>query len=240
MRPVPEWASVYDDPKLARRGYVFRRGLELASEACLRHASRGDLWLDAGCGPGHLATRLAGAGLRVIGVDLDAASVYGARDRSREPPGRALHLLCADACAVPLAGGSVDGVVATSLAGCLPDVAAFLREAARVLKPGGWLVMTFTNRASLLLRLNAAAARAERWLTGAPGDPVRYRLYSAGQIDGLLVEAGFQRDRLCHYSYVLNLGPSLWPPPALARRLDRDARRGSRLARNGLVVATRR
>ena len=238
---MSDWASVYDDPEFSNRGYVFRRGVELAAEACQRQASTGDLWVDAGCGPGHLAARLAGGGLCVIGVDHDASSIRHARARVREScsPG-AFEAVCADVCAMPLADGNVDGVVATSLAGCLPDAARFLREAHRVLRPGGHLVLTFTNRTSLLLRLNAAIARIGQGVTGAPVDPVRYRLYSAQEMEALVGQSGFQLDRLSHYNYVLNLGSALLPPSRLARGLDRDMGRASRLARNGLVVATRR
>jgi SAM-dependent methyltransferase len=233
-----DWAATYDDPAERGRGFVFRRGLELAAAACLRAGRSGQPWLDVGCGPGHLGVRLAAAGVPVIGIDRDEAMLEHARDRRKAHGAHRFAVLRADAASLPFKDASLAGVVATSLCGCLSDASSFLGEAARVLRPGGRVVLTFTNRDSLLLRLNGVIGQAERRITGRATDPARYRLYSGSEIDALLRRHGLRPDEIRFYNYVLNVGPALLPPSAVASRLLSGGRR-SLLARNGLVVATR-
>ena len=45
------------------------------------HAPCGSVVLDVGCGPGHLAARLAGVGYRVVGTDFSAVALDQARER---------------------------------------------------------------------------------------------------------------------------------------------------------------
>ena len=233
-----DWAATYDDPAARGRGFVFRRGIDLAAGACLRVAASGQPWLDVGCGPGHLGVRLAAAGVPVVGIDRDEAMLEHARDRRNAHGAHRFAVLRADAASLPFRDASLAGVVATSLCGCLSDASGFLGEAARVLRPGGRLVLTFTNRDSLLLRLNGVIGQVERRITGRTPDPVRYRLYSGGEIDEVLRRHGLRPDEVRFYNYVLNVGPMLVPPSAVATRLLTGGRR-SILARNGLVVATR-
>jgi malonyl-CoA O-methyltransferase len=48
--------------------------------------------------------------------------------------------VCADACALPFRDGSFDLVCSSLMAGDLLDLGGWIREAARVLAPGGYLV----------------------------------------------------------------------------------------------------
>ncbi len=233
-----DWAATYDDPAERGRGFVFRRGLDLAVAACLRVAESGQPWLDVGCGPGHLGVRLAAAGVPVVGIDRDKAMLEHACHRRNAHAADRFAVLRADAASLPFRDASLAGLVATSLCGCLSDASSFLGEAARVLRPGGRLVLTFTNRDSLLLRLNVVLGQVERRITGRALDPARYRLYSGAEMNALLRRHGLRPDEIRFYNYVLNVGPALVPPSAVAARLSTGARR-SLLARNGLVVATR-
>jgi SAM-dependent methyltransferase len=88
---------------------------------------------DVGCSTGYLLEELrdAYADAELIGVDLLAA---GLRKAHRAvPEARLLH---ADACALPLADESVDGLVSANLLEHIPDDVLALREMRRVLKPG--------------------------------------------------------------------------------------------------------
>jgi 2-polyprenyl-3-methyl-5-hydroxy-6-metoxy-1,4-benzoquinol methylase len=234
---------MYEGSPAPSQGHPFRQSLELGLEACLDNSQAGQTWLDVGCGPGHLAARLADRGLRVVALDADRSMIELAQRRLRRGGSSGMvTLVQGDVGALPLATSSIDGAVATSLVGCLSDLSAFIRELRRVLRPGGSLVMTATNRSSVLLRINAALGRIGRHLTGTPADTFRYRLYTPCEIVDALRAADLRPEALRLYNYVVSVGPALLPPAALAVRLRRDLPPDGRtawMARNFLVVARR-
>ena len=94
--------------------------------------------LELGCGSGRDTGTLAGAGLRVVGLELNAAAVASARERV---PSAQFH--CQDIRApFPLPDGT-SGVVLASL--CLhyfdwPETTALAERIRRQLRPGGVLL----------------------------------------------------------------------------------------------------
>lgn len=96
--------------------------------------------LDAGGGYGRLAAPLA----RRHEVTLcDISPEMLAEARRRCPPG--VRLVEADARSLPFADGEFDAVLALDLVPHLQDVAAGVRELARVVHPGGRLIFDTTN-----------------------------------------------------------------------------------------------
>jgi SAM-dependent methyltransferase len=94
----------------------------------------GRLTLDLGCGEGRGGVALRERGHRVIGVDAAPTMVRLARETGAYEE---LHL--ADAAALSLDDGAVDLVVAYMALHDIDDLSGALREAARVLEPGGRL-----------------------------------------------------------------------------------------------------
>lgn len=76
----------------------------------------------------------------LMAVDWSEAMLVRARSRA-EQLGRRVELRRADAMALPLEAGSVDTVVCTFSMCCIPDERAALAEAARVLRPGGEVLL---------------------------------------------------------------------------------------------------
>ena len=107
--------AVWREKALLRE--VYRRGWE----ALWRHARPG-LTVEVGSGSGNFADYLPTA------ITSDVAP-------------RPWLRLAADACRLPLRAGSVDNLACTDVVHHLPDPVAFLREAARVLRPDGRLLM---------------------------------------------------------------------------------------------------
>jgi SAM-dependent methyltransferase len=95
--------------------------------------------VELGCGTAFLSASLARAGARPVGVDLSPAQLATAR-RCQARHQLDFPLVEADAGRVPLRTGSFDLVVSEYGAAPWCDPAAWLAEAARLLRPSGRLV----------------------------------------------------------------------------------------------------
>ncbi|ROQ35367.1 methyltransferase family protein [Streptomyces sp. PanSC19] len=116
---------------------------EAAAEAVLRLVPPGArTLLDLACGTGLVTERLVRPGLRVYGADAAHAMVRVAAGRA---PGRAVR---ADARRLPLPDASLDAVAAVWLLHLVPFATDIVAEAARVLRPGGVLVVTVDKDAA--------------------------------------------------------------------------------------------
>jgi SAM-dependent methyltransferase len=125
-----EWAPVYDEPN-SMIEYE-----EPFLHAILDRLPIGDA-LDAACGTGRHSAYLAERGHRVIGVDASPEMLAIAE---RKVPGASFHR--AELTSMPLPSRSVDLVVC-ALALChLPDLVPVFAEFARVLRPGGHVVIS--------------------------------------------------------------------------------------------------
>ena len=101
-------------------------------------ALRGTRIADLGCGPGYYARALREAGAEVTPVDnsMDELALGG------EPPP---DFVLADAGRLPFADGEFDGVFCSNLLEHTPDSPAVVREVSRVVRPGGWAYISWTN-----------------------------------------------------------------------------------------------
>jgi SAM-dependent methyltransferase len=109
--------------------------LELAAPAS------GDRCLDLATGPGHTAARLARLATFVLGLDIAPGMIAVARARASGMALANLAYVIGDVHALPLPAASLDLVACRIAPHHFHDVGQFVREAARVLKPGGRLVV---------------------------------------------------------------------------------------------------
>ena len=100
--------------------------------------------LDVGCGAGFLARRLAAQGHAVHGLDFSLGSLQVSR--RAEDPSRPVQYLRGDALRLPFANGVFDVVCSMDFLEHVEDPAAAIREAGRVLTPGGLLFFHTFNR----------------------------------------------------------------------------------------------
>lgn len=152
----------------------------------------GAVVLDHACGAGTdllLATRRAGPRGKAIGVDVTPGMRTCAR-RAADEAGLASRVEIVEGSfdALPLPDASVDLVLSNGVLNLAPDKRAVLREAARVLRPGGALYLADVVLARPLDEL--ARANPALWaacIGGALHEP---------RLAPLLVEAGFEGVRI--------------------------------------------
>jgi SAM-dependent methyltransferase len=136
------WDAKFGDDIPAYRAAVDEAGI-----------SRGGVVADVGCGTGRALLPLrdaVGPAGAVIALDVTPEMLHAAC-QAAEAAGAARVL--ADARALPLRDGCADAIFAAGLVSHLPDTEAGLRELARVIRPGGKLVLFHpTGRAALAAR----------------------------------------------------------------------------------------
>jgi ubiquinone/menaquinone biosynthesis C-methylase UbiE len=108
----------------------FHHGVVDAVEAAIGEVAPG-VAIEVGCGAGTLVDAWRTRGHRVIGVDATFEMCAATRVRA------GVLAACADACRLPFAADSADVLASTFCLQIVPDPGAALREAARVLRPGG-------------------------------------------------------------------------------------------------------
>ncbi|HVA36517.1 MAG TPA: class I SAM-dependent methyltransferase [Candidatus Dormibacteraeota bacterium] len=149
---------------------------------------RGARVLDVGCGDGTYALGAWERGAQAAGIDASAEQVAAARARVAGA-GAEVELLVARAESLPFADGAFDAVTAVTVLCFARDATAALHEMARVLRPGGRVVIGELGRWSLW-----AAWRRVRGMLGARRwRDARFR--TAGELAALATGAGLRVER---------------------------------------------
>ncbi len=159
-------------PGISEENYWFRR--HEAAYLLLAPRCADTVVLEAGCGEGYGADLLAGTARLVLGLDYDPTTA--AHVAARYPR---VHVRRGNLATLPLPDSAVDVVVNLQVIEHLWDQPAFLGECARVLRPGGSLLVSTPNR-----------------ITFSPGretplNPFHTRELAADELAELLRDAGF-------------------------------------------------
>lgn len=165
---------------------------------------RGVRVLDVGTGDGTYAIEAAARGAVVTALDLEPEMLDAARSRAASR-GVDITLIRGSAERLPFDDASFDVVLAVTVLCFVPDAGLAVREMARVLAPGGRLVLGELGRFSVW----AAERRVRGWL-GA-GTWRRARFWSRSEFAALARGAGLQ---------VADVrGSVFFPPSGLAARV---------------------
>jgi 2-polyprenyl-3-methyl-5-hydroxy-6-metoxy-1,4-benzoquinol methylase len=206
------------EQRYQKRSFKARQAALAECLECLDLA--GASWLDAGCGTGTLSRFLAERGCSVLGVDaaiemVEAAARLAQRDKSVHLNFERVETIAQ----LPLASNSCDGVLCSSVLEYVAEVDLCLKEFARVLRPGGVLLVSVPNRHSMVRLTQAACYRLGKclgrsWLAFL--DHSRNQ-YSVEQFERTLDASGFCSEKVIAFGSPLptwaqrsRYGGSLW------------------------------
>lgn len=131
-----------DDDRAALPDAAVLASLGCGNPTAVAELREGETVLDLGSGGGIdvlLSARRVGPSGTVYGLDMTEEMLALARRNAREAGARNVHFLKGHIEQIPLPAGSVDVIISNCVVNLSPDKAAVLREAARVLVPGGRL-----------------------------------------------------------------------------------------------------
>lgn len=148
---------------------------------------RGLKVVDVGTGSGALLPLLAGSGAEVVAVDHSVALLERARRRCRDAGVAGVCFQQADVRDLPFADASFDAAYSSMVLHHLPRPAAAIRELARVVRPGGRVVVVEFSRHNLSWMRDELA---HRWLGFQREDLAGWL-----QECGLVLERWLQRRR---------------------------------------------
>ena len=139
--------------------------------------------LDVGCGDGEFALELQKRGATVVGIDASAEMIDAAKARA-ELHNADVGFQVAMAEHLPFPAGQFDVVTAITILCFVDDATPVFREIARVLRPGGRLVIGELGKWSTW----AAGRRLRAWLGSPLWSLGRFR--TANELQDLAEEAG--------------------------------------------------
>jgi D-aspartate ligase len=238
------WEDTYDDEDVVSLIHQHRRALALDWVARLGLPD-GARVLDVGAGAGLTSVALAGRGYQVTAVDASAAMTETIRRRAAEAAVVSrLQLSLGDAHLLPFGCRVFSLVMALGLIPWLHSPERAAREMARVLAPGGYLVVSADNRARLTdlldprrspvtgpLRRTAKSAMAATGRWRPAGNGALATFHRRGELDHILAGAGLEPVAGATFGFgpFTLLGRRLLPDPvgvrvdaSLQRLADRD------------------
>jgi len=185
-KPTASAALGYSSDELGSVPDGANLGLGCGNPQAIAGLRVGETVLDLGSGGGFdcfLAARLVGPTGRVIGVDMTPQMVTKARANAREAGMVNVDLRLGEIEHLPVLDASVDVVLSNCVINLSPSKAEVIREAFRVLRPGGRLAIADVVATA---PLPERFLTTEAALTGCAGGAAQ-----VGDLERMLTEAGF-------------------------------------------------
>jgi SAM-dependent methyltransferase len=140
--------------------------------------ARAGRWVDLGCGQGEFLERAGSGG--GFGLDFFAANARVAAKAGHPSLAADLNQ------PLPFADASLDGVGLVEVIEHIVRAESLIEEIARVLRPGGWLVLTTPNVVHWTYRWRALTGHAPKQ------EGYHYRFFTRDRLERMLAERGFR------------------------------------------------
>jgi ubiquinone/menaquinone biosynthesis C-methylase UbiE len=141
-----EHPLIEDMPPVTPAEHCLRLMHLRAYDEAVSHAAGRDV-LDVGCNTGYGTIRFAPIAGRIVGVDVSPRAIEAARQRA--PEGRP-EFIVTTGFELPFPRSTFDLVTSFQVLEHVPDPVAFLCELARVLRPGGMVILATPNAGTRL------------------------------------------------------------------------------------------
>jgi SAM-dependent methyltransferase len=200
---LEHWESYWKGHQDLDRTYS--TGGRLAREILRDGGVRGQVVLEVGAGSGRDSLALAREGAIMVVLDYSPASLELIRQQARAQ-GVVVHLVRADALAMPFRDGSIDVVFHQGLLEHFRDPRPLLRENARITRRGGRMVVDVPQTFHPYTVMKQALIAVNAWFAGWETQ------FTPAELERRVAEAGFAVRR----SY------GEWMVPGLAYRVVRE------------------
>ncbi len=155
MREEPEqrarqYYDDFSDSYERGRGYGYHQMIDDLEVQVTTPYARDARVLELGCGTGLILARVAEVAKEAVGIDLSEGMAQRAKDR-----GLAVHI--GSVCDLPFEDDQFDLAYSFKVLAHVPNIDRAVREAARVIRPGGHLLLEFYNPWSLRYLAKKAA-----------------------------------------------------------------------------------
>ena len=157
--------------------------------------------LDVGCYDGTIAKLISAQGNQVIGIDISKKAVHMARKN-----GIQAYVCNLEEDPFPKSLGTFDVIIAGEIIEHIFDPDALLDKLARILKPGGHLIITTPNIAGLGSRLSLLLGQLP-WMVEndlLPGKSGHIRYFTYSELEKILIRHSFSIETFTTDSVGLN------------------------------------
>lgn len=141
---------------------------------------KGGRWIDLGCGQAEFLELASERGLDGAGADVQINNARACRATGRA------SLVVDLRRPLPFRDASLDGASLIEVIEHIVEAEALVDELARVIRPGGWLVMTTPNVAHLTYRWRAVTGHEPKQ------EGYHYRFFVRKKLERIFARAGFR------------------------------------------------